>query len=245
VTTHLSDRDKALYADAMRLERTGKLPGTIRTHVSQCEQCKKEILDLLELTDGVPYSAEGTHPYFDRAREPRTAVWVRAWRIAAVLAAAIGIGLIWDVLTPFQEQVPPRSDITLESESTGPVLPETTATDQSTSPGTTAGDLASRFEPSPNLEDLVGMPLRSVSTAGFRPAVGAVLTNPVRLSWEATLRGPYRLSILDNRDRTLVDTTLGVSRLVLPGRLGAGLYYWKLVAGGKLQFVSKFSVREP
>jgi hypothetical protein len=238
VSKHLTDEEMALYVDAMRLERTRELPGRIEHHVSGCEHCKKEMLSLLELTDELPYNREEPHPYFDRVVRQRPVLWGRAWRVAAVLAGAIGIGVIWNALAPFQGEAPPAPRVSLHADSATSEPPASAA-------GPGMHDLASRFEPSPNLEDLVGMPLRSVSPASSLPPSGAVVKNPVRLTWQVAIPGPYAVSVLDNTDRVVFDTTLALSRVSVLERLGPGLYYWKIVAGGRLQLVSKFVVREP
>jgi len=244
VSKHLSSGELALYVDAMRLERAPELPGSIQLHVSRCEQCKKEVLELLELTDTLPYNTEEPHPYFDRVITPPSAAWVTAWRLAAVLALAVGLGAIWYVLDPFGEiRVEPRAESVIEDSARSADEVATSTREPAVSEASTeAGDMAARFVESPNLEDLVGMPLRSGAAASGSPAAGAVLAAPIELTWRTTEAGPFRVSVLDNTDRVVLDTAVASSRVIVQQRLGPGLYYWKVVAGGKLQLVSKFLV---
>ena len=244
MSNHLSSEELALYVDAMRLDRAPELPGRIQLHVSRCEQCKEEVLELLELTDTLPYNTEEPHPYFDRVITPPSRAWVTAWRVAAALAVVIGLGAIGYLLDPLGEKrLEPRAVSFIEDSARSADEAPLATREPAVSPASPdGGDMAARFVESPNLEDLVGMPLRSGPSAMGSPPAGAVLEGPIEFTWRTTAPGPFRVSVLDNTDHVVFDTALAASRMILHQRLGPGLYYWKVVAGGRLQLVSKFLV---
>ena len=244
MSKHLTAEELALYTDAMRLERTTELPARLERHVSSCEKCKREILILVELGEELRHGTNEPHPYFDRAPLGPRSPWQTVWRVAAVLAVAAGLGVIWYTLDPPGARAPEPLVEYLQVDSAAreesPILQEAAKA----TPLPPSEDLAARFAESPNLEDLVGMPLRSGVLAASTPPPSAVLDGSVELAWQTSVRGPYRVSILDNRDRVVFDSSIAVSRVAIPGELAPGLYYWKVVADGKLQFVSKFFVKE-
>ena len=243
MSKHLTAEELALYTDAMHLERTAELPAKLERHVSSCEKCKREILILVELGEELQHRTNDPHPYFDRPPLGPRSPWQTVWRVAAVLAVAAGLGVIWYTLDPPGERTPEPLVEYLQVDSTAGGETPTSQEAAEPAPLPRSEDLAARFAESPNLEDLVLMPRRSGTLTASTPPPSAVLDGPVELAWQTEVRGPYRVSILDNQDQVIFDSSTAVSRVVLPGELEPGLYYWKVVADGKLQFVSKFFVK--
>ena len=245
MSKHLTSEEVALYVDGIRLKRETELPARMVRHVSTCERCKQSVLELLELTRDLSYTDMKAHPYFDRLPEPGPRAWETVWRVAAVLAVAIGLGALWYLLDPPGSEGPaPLAEFAAEDS-----IPHTVTQTEalrgpadSTAPG---HGLASRFEESPNLEDLVGIPLRSGSPVVSHPPAGAALDVPFELAWETEEAGPFVVSILDNRDRVVWDTSLSATVLTVRRLPGPGLYYWRVVAGEKLLVVSRFVVGKP
>ena len=235
MSKHLTSGEVALYVDGMRLRREAELPARMLRHVSTCERCKKSVLELLELTRDLSYAETKAHPYFDRAPEPGPGAWEAVWRIAAVLAIAIGLGTLWYLIDPPESDAPvPLAEFAAEDSLPRAATPAEAAREPADSAAlASATALASRFVESPNLEDLVGMPLRSVATIVSRPPAGAVLAMPVELVWETAEGGPFVVSILDNADRVVWDTSVSANTLTVTQLPGPGLYYWRVVEGGK------------
>ncbi|MGA7161467.1 MAG: hypothetical protein WBZ48_10725 [Bacteroidota bacterium] len=49
VTAHLTEAEFALYTDAIILNTLDRLPDAIQDHVMECTDCKKELMELLNV----------------------------------------------------------------------------------------------------------------------------------------------------------------------------------------------------
>ncbi len=66
-TAHLTDEEFALYADAIMLNASYRLPSQILRHVMECTCCKKELMELLTLVEAQESDTrQETHPFFGR-----------------------------------------------------------------------------------------------------------------------------------------------------------------------------------
>jgi hypothetical protein len=64
-TAHLTDEEFALYADAIILNSSDRLPNKILRHVMECNRCKKELMELLNLIEEQEsHTSQKTHPFF-------------------------------------------------------------------------------------------------------------------------------------------------------------------------------------
>ena len=64
-TTHLTDEEFALYADAIIFSSLDRLPDKILYHVMECISCKKEVIDLLNLVEAQESPTRpAMHPFF-------------------------------------------------------------------------------------------------------------------------------------------------------------------------------------
>lgn len=64
-TAHLSDEEFALYTDAIVLNCQSQVPKAIQYHVTECLECKKELLELqwlLEIQKSLFFLEP--HPFF-------------------------------------------------------------------------------------------------------------------------------------------------------------------------------------
>src|SRR5512135_559190 len=88
---HLNEEGVALYVDALRLERTERLPEALRAHVAGCQECRANVTGLYSLLENRPI--DSSHPTLGtRPVEPHVSRAI--YRIAAVVVAAIGIAAL-------------------------------------------------------------------------------------------------------------------------------------------------------
>jgi hypothetical protein len=241
--SHLTEEAIALYVDALKLDKTDQLPKELLTHVADCEQCKLQITELYSLLEGQEYRKAEGHPYFDKVGQGQSKGSWYVFRIAAVLALALGIGaIIYFGFIKGNEAVtiPAQTSRSIEpgEEETGVAkeVPEKTEAPSK--------DLYARnFVESPNLEDLVGSEMRSGGVEVTSPANGAVVEHSVSFEWKGENKGPFILKILTNRENVSISRTLKEPHLTLAVELPPGLYYWKLESAGELLYVGKFFVR--
>ncbi len=240
---HLTEDGAALYVDALKLDRTGELPGTVLEHVKTCETCKAEVTGLFSLLADEVYAATGPHPFFDANPHPRRVTPPVLYRIAAVIVAAIGIGVLLYTL-PHRPEVsqPGKSSVATRS------APDTVGqpTEQPAAPTKAAESrelMAARFTESPELEDLMKSSLRSAATDVQSPAIGARVSRGAVFRWTSSATPPYELVVLDNRDRVIRTYTTSADTLLLSDSMQAGLYYWKLLGEGNLLYVGKILMR--
>jgi hypothetical protein len=238
---HLTDEGIALYVDALKLGRTDALPAPIREHVQECLACKQEITGLFALVARSDDALDGAHPVFGQPA-PRGRDRRMIYRMAAGIAVFLGLGaLTWSLLPHAPDGVNVRQPLATSEriDTTADVgvrdLPQRAAPSSSL--------LAARFEPSPDLEELVNDGTRSGETVVHQPANGAVLHADIRFSWATRVQPPFTLTVLDNRRHTVHTAQSSADTHGLGQRLQPGLYYWKLSAEGDLLHVGKFIVR--
>jgi hypothetical protein len=240
--SHLSEEAVALYVDALKLNRKHQLPITLLEHVSECRRCKAEVMGLFSVLEDQKYDMSEEHPYFDK--EMRTDRGLRsALRIAAMILVAIGVS----VAIYFFGLKKPDVSVEKPLQAVKPIEATPDSTDlrrKPVNPETDGGDLyASRFVPSPNLEDLVGSRVRSDDFKAVSPPVGEVVKGSVLFAWEDRKGARFTLRILDNRERVKFSTSLDSSHFLFTGRLLPGLYYWKLEGKEELLHLGKFVVK--
>lgn len=62
---HLNDMGILLYVDALRLDREKDLPESLVNHVSECVQCKSQVIEYYQFKQDDKLSELDGHPYFD------------------------------------------------------------------------------------------------------------------------------------------------------------------------------------
>ena len=67
-TAHLTDEEFALYADAIILNSSDRLPNKILRHVMECNRCKKKLMELLNLIQSQNRTLLRKHIRFSDAR---------------------------------------------------------------------------------------------------------------------------------------------------------------------------------
>ncbi len=76
------------------------------------------------------------------------------------------------------------------------------------------------------------------------PKMNDTLYNSIKLSWMDTeTNNAYTINIVDNKNRTMYQTTVRGSDLIYSGKLKPGLYYWNIIVNNRLKQSSKFYVK--
>lgn len=243
-SSHLTQEAIALYVDALKLKRTNQLPEELLNHVGDCEYCKTQVVELYSLVEAENHAPAESHPYFDKEGQVKSRQSWPVYRIAAILALAIGLGgIIYYVnLTKRAE------DLTTQAESSKPTESsvDSTATARKAVEkfGQPGKELYARnFTESPNLENLVGSEMRSGAPQVLSPLNGAVVGQEILFRWEGEYKGPFVLKILTNTEKVCVNRTLNDPHLTIRHHLLPGVYYWKLESRGELLYVGKFLVK--
>ena len=172
---HLTEEGIGLYVDGLKLGRMSELPAEILEHVAECGKCRMEIVELHQVLEEVSYAEGSAHPYFDRVPAKSPEQSRIPYAVAAILVLAIGVTYIVSTFSTREEQ----GGQVETSGKTAMTRPDTTHTrkpalvkEQPAKKQPRDKVLASNFEPSPNLEDLVGSAVRSSSIEVMSPSAG-------------------------------------------------------------------------
>lgn len=239
---HLSDEGVALFVDALKLGTVHQLPGSMRKHVAECDQCQRNVTGLFALLRKEDYSGVDDHPYFHRGRGDRSAPWI--WRAAAVIAALVLLpALVYYVAVRTGGENPQQPGLT-----TAPAAGDTStlappAADHRPLPG--RPELAANFAPNPEYEQLVAAGTRSTSLKNVIPENGAVLGGTaIRFDWSP--RGPQQLTliIMNTGGRDVYSARITALPHRAGKRLEPGVYYWKVIDEQEAVYFGKFTVRE-
>ncbi len=118
---------------------------------------------------------------------------------------------------------------------------------ESGKPDRSAQYLAASFEPSPQLEYLVGQELRDGDTIQILgPENGAEMQDSLVFAWTPATDGP-ELVVLSNKNEKLYEFTVNGTFFTfsrMDHKLDPGLYYWKLQNKDGLVHLGKFFVRD-
>jgi len=239
--SHLNEEGVALFVDALKLDKTDRLPEAVREHVAGCQTCRKNVTGLFALVADQEYRSTGAHPYLDRSLREQTPRFANAYRIAAALVAAAGIA----VLAYYVATV----NSARESLRTGMAAHEgagDTAAHHAPPLKSAAGNevrYAANFTPSPDLEDLVGSHFRSGSFEVRSPKIGADVGDNIVFDWSAQPSGPFTVTVLNNKAETVVRMPVRTVPFDLRKHFAPGVYYWKVQNAEEILFVGKFVVR--
>lgn len=233
---HLDEEGVALYVDALRLERTERLPEALREHVAGCQECRVDVTGLYSLLADQPI--EASHPTLGK----KSSAWripAAAYRIAAVIVAAIGI---LTVLYLLEKPAGPAQKSPEVASGTPRQTDTTTATEPVQAKHATQQDIAANYSPYEELEGLIGSELRGESFQVISPGERLTDRRAVVFSWQTTGNGPWTVVLLDNRGRVVKERETRSTPLVLEGPFRPGLYYWKVIRDDELAHVGKFRV---
>jgi hypothetical protein len=254
---HLSDGGILLYADALKLDRTGNVPVEVREHVKDCFSCKRSVQEVYDIVQRLDYAELPPHPYLDQNKTRSSSSWGIITRMAAVLVVAGGLGLLAyvylsDTDLPVAADEPaaePADDAPVAGiEPEPPVLIEPeVVTPEVKSPSERPADMfAANFEPSLFYEALAGQQFRAQALRVLAPSIGEKASGEMRFSWQGRNIGDMHLQILDNRENTVYKTTTNrTSYLYDVSDLDPGIYYWRLETDEELVYVGKFIVPLP
>jgi hypothetical protein len=239
---HISAETAALYVDALKLGRLERLPGDLRMHVEQCFQCKTEVTGLFSLVADADYSQEGQHPTLDAPRSIRSAAPLALFKVAASIAAVLGLGVLGYWWFNHGSQTGVEGPAPLAQH---PGIADTVQIQTRREEGVVARQqpLAAAFAESPEMEDLMKSAVRSEEADVRSPANGSTVRPGIRFEWTTAARPPFQLLIMNNRDRTVRSVQLQECAYIMKDSLPRGLYYWKLIGEGELLHVGEFKVR--
>ncbi len=232
---HLDEEGVALYVDALRLERTERLPEALLAHVAGCQECRKNVTGLFSLLAKEPL--EASHPTLGSTEKARR-IPPAAYRIAAMVVAAIGIATVVYFYT--RKETPVQ-----ESPQVATAVPG--GTDSMSAPSAAQPehaaqkDIAANFKPYEELEGLVGSELRGESFEVNSPGELSD-RQAVKFSWKTAGSGPWKIVVLNNRGDIVKEAEIRSASFVLEGPFKPGLYYWKVIQNDELAHVGKFRV---
>ncbi|MEM7102047.1 MAG: hypothetical protein AAF502_02875 [Bacteroidota bacterium] len=265
---HLNTEGLALYVDALKLDKTDKLPDHIVEHIDNCKQCHVQAIEMYASVSAIDYSNLGDHPVLDHGQnkpKPTSRNWL--WLFAILLAVTV----LWVVNQNKGEESPsannnehdgnteavqpkeemprdsiitsPPIDIDLKDEE--PLQEETAPDNQPENNRTTKAPelIAMDFTPFDELENQVGEVFRSDDIEIISPPLETrfAFGKIVNLVWEGGSDDTITIKIFDNKNNLVLLRNSAVSPYRI-GELKHGLYYWKLETEDDLIHVGKFFV---
>ena len=238
---HLNEEALALYVDALKLNKVYLLPGAILRHVSDCAECKSEIVEVFSLVDGQGYHLMEGHPYLAKKAGLQVLRVSITYRLAAVLLVGISIGILFSLFRLTNNS----RDVLNVSPGTMPVAhPESRkGTAKNDGQISQQKNLADNFSESPNLEDLINSTSRSASLIGISPKNGIMVNRHILFEWKGVELGSVTVKILSNKEKVLKSFKIEGSKFLFAGKLNPGLYYWELESKEELLYVGKFFVK--
>lgn len=226
---HLTDLQVAQYVEALLTGQPSAIGSEVRNHVEECLQCKSEVLGLYSLrynSQSTPQksSTNSTYDPSGFLKNFQRKSWLK---MAALFVIVIGISAV-----SYYISVP---GITSHKQS------ESAAGDTTDTKNNYAS--LSRFDESPNLEDLLHSAMRSSNIKVVSPPDGFNAKNHIEFRWENGNSATYYLKILNNREEIVQQDTLQGTNFLLKKLPAPGLYYWKLENRTELLHLGKFIIR--
>jgi hypothetical protein len=229
---HLNEYGISLTVDAFRLDRPGALPTTLTNHVEQCDECKQQIMQIVDQMKDLPVNAAEPHPYFDSVQTSS----VRWYRAAAIIILFLAGGTILYLSQNHRGAEQPgyaQEQTVPETTSIPPIAPPHENPPQ---------QFADNFIPSPNLDNVITSEFRSSSFKVLSPGIGETVKSPVMFRWNSIGR-PVTLKILSNTETTILTSTVNDSIFITSKKIVPGVYYWKLEENDELLYLGKFVIR--
>lgn len=258
---HPPEEDLARYIDALRAKQPGTLPGGLAAHVEDCQHCQEQILDVFFFLRNPLQSPDASlaHKTFPAKRRRRNWLFpiggIAAAMIVFVLLMTFAISLprhgARDSLTAPKAALPPRLDIADHPAS----VPKRDDAQGERAPGglrppaTVAREGSDRiikssaaFAINPNLESMVGSRTRGFIITIYSPPNHVTLAEEILFKWKEFTREPLNLTLVNNRNETIVQNPVSGGVFLLRSPLPSGLYYWKLESASELFYVGKFFI---
>lgn len=229
---HLNEFGISLSVDAFRLNRPDALPSAVWNHLEECDDCKQQIMQIVDQMKDQPVNSAEPHPYFDGVHDNS----VRWYRAAAIIILFLAGGTILYLSQHNLSDVQPgnaQQQAEAESTSIPPIAPPHENSPQL---------FADNFIPSPNLDNVISSGFRSSSFQALSPGIGENVKSPVLFRWNMIGR-PVTLKILSNTERIILTSTVTDSFFITPKKLVPGVYYWKLEENNELLYLGKFVIR--
>lgn len=250
---HLNEEGTALFVDALFLGKTDRLPGVILDHVSNCEECRKEVAGLYDLvSENKALYPSVVHPLLDMDQENSSRKnpsgsgfhkFLSSWSVAATIILLLGIGgaflLYHAYFNPYAQ---------IRREIVGKIKPEARSIFRTQ--GETLQYAENKPVPivsgiNPKLEAMFNLQLRGKNFKLKSPQRITTVRTMERISWEWESSGPIKkltLMVMDvagiNRDQFNLEQKKYEFIVDLP----PGLYYWVIIGDGTLISVGKFNV---
>jgi hypothetical protein len=230
--SHLSNETLATYLN-LKDQLSAKEKLFIENHLKDCLRCKEKY-DLMKIEDGEIDTKSDV-----LLRKPGTSIyWYAA---AAIILITLGISyLIYvnqerePVMVKNEEKLVDSSNVITENKSKEDeqqieeVKPETNETD---------------FAANQMLENFVNRNIRSESgTKIISPAIGDTIKLPAKFDWESA-GNKFEFSVMNNKNQSVFSKELSDTKYLFNKEIKPGLYYWKILAGGKLEAVGKFYIK--
>jgi len=240
-THHLNDAGVAMYVDALKLDVLDQVPQEVRDHVSECQKCRKEITGLYTLLMEEDYTTLRSHPYFSLDKREAARGWRLAYRIAAVIGGIAVTGAVAYYLAGLG-----ASRTTDEARRIEQIRGEDSIRNSGT-PGLRRHDdeqaLAARYEPYPELENMVNGAFRSGDVEVISPRNGITAGDSLWFDLKDGAWSGLIVTIVSNTGENVYSAHLASVPFALRRPAEPGLYYWKLQNAGELLYVGKFLVK--
>ncbi len=234
---HLREDGVARYVDALRSGDLSTLPPDLLSHVEDCLACKKLVTGVFSvlMREDSRLQQRNASPPDDSRSEGNITTMI--YRIAATIAALIGIGVIgYTLYTNYFSQPKTTAEVHQTATSTDSLAMRDSVRVRH------AAELADAYVPSEELDELVGDEVRSSSITVASPKQGADVGESVTFAWSGGEKNQNRLSIMNNKGDVVAVLHVTGRSFVYRNALRAGLYYWKLDDGSNLLYVGKFFV---
>jgi len=261
--THLSYEGIALYADALILNKVEQLPPKIRDHAEDCQQCKKEIFAIYELTKNDPTIRNiERHPFFSNPEikyENTSKLKIYHYlKIAAVFLLIIGFGLLLNYLI-----ISKHASNSSKSQIIGSIKNDNKTNIQSGKKSGLEGEKALKADTSLKLslkgneialnmqkseifENLIASHYRSIDVEVLSPTLNQQFSvqQSIVFKFKGDLSVPLVVMVYNNAGGKILekDNILANHYTFHPG-FSPGLYYWKLIRDDDLLYVGKFFVK--
>jgi len=250
---HLSFQALATYLN-LKEKLSSKEKNFIESHLKTCTACKEKYKTVLEEDielDNILGDYEITRSV---AKTSRIFSITKYWKYAAAAAIVIAIAALFyffflvpgdEILTeesiPTEQQIQSEESLTTQqSELDKPTPEQKTEEERKAIPNG-----QETFAENSVLENFINRNIRSEKTIEIiSPEIGADVGSTITFEWKRiNSAGAVLLSVVDNKNNTVYEMTVDGTSLTMDKKFKAGLYYWKILVGEKLESVGKFYVR--
>ncbi|MFO7880897.1 MAG: T9SS type A sorting domain-containing protein [Bacteroidales bacterium] len=272
ITEHLTPEQIAICADAVNQGKFDQLPGNLRHHLMECDQCAHEMIVVAEMSSDKENSLSTAKRFVEDIRKKSRRNFNR--KLLLGIAASLTVVVVALILSfpgvfgPKQEQVAEQQ--TAEQEKSTPLenqIPKDTIRNADTGGNGKPAEekrsvekenshiindmdgekeMLAMYEPDPELEKLYDSmqgTFRGESMEVKTPRE-LHLTKCQKLEWSNESGQTVFVEIFDNKGNEILAEETTDKTYSIPD-LSPGLYYWKLIdADFELQFVGKIIVKD-